>query len=68
MTLNNEENIFGALTKTIVELKNYKSLTKADVKIKLCILFHLIEDLHQPLHVGYGDDKGGSDYQINFYG
>lgn len=62
------ENIIGLLTKTIDELKNYKSLTKADVKMKLCILFHLIGDLHQPLHVGYGEDKGGNDYQINFYG
>lgn len=62
------ENIIGLLTKTIDELKNYKSLSKEDVKMKLCILFHLIGDLHQPLHVGYGEDKGGNDYQINFYG
>jgi hypothetical protein len=68
ITLNNEENIIGALTKTIEELKNYKALTKPEVKIKLCILFHLIGDLHQPLHVGYGEDKGGNNYQINFYG
>ncbi|WP_395064235.1 S1/P1 nuclease [Flavobacterium sp.] len=68
ITLNNEENSIGALTKTIEELKNYKALTKAEVKIKLCILFHLVGDLHQPLHVGYGEDKGGNNYQINFYG
>lgn len=68
ITLNNEENIIGALTTTIEELKNYKTLSKAEVKIKLCILFHLVGDLHQPLHVGYGDDRGGNNYQINFYG
>ena len=56
------------LTKTIEKLKNYKSLSKAEVKIKLCILFHLVGDLHQPLHVGYGEDKGGNNYQISFYG
>jgi hypothetical protein len=65
---NSEENIVGALTKTIEELKNYKSLSKEDIKIKICIIFHLIGDLHQPLHVGYGEDRGGNNYQINFYG
>ncbi|MGL2963900.1 S1/P1 nuclease [Flavobacterium sp. RSB2_4_14] len=65
---NNEENIIGAITKTIEELKNYKTLSKEDVKIKICIIFHLIGDLHQPLHVGYGEDRGGNNFQINFYG
>lgn len=66
--LNNGDNIIGKLTKTINELKSYKSLSKEDVKTKICILFHLIGDLHQPLHVGYGDDKGGNTFQINFSG
>jgi hypothetical protein len=57
ITLNNGNNIIGTLTKTIEELKNYKTLSKEDVKIKICIIFHLIGDLHQPLHVGYGEDK-----------
>jgi hypothetical protein len=65
---NDDENIIGALTRTIDELKNYKSLSKEDVKIKICIIFHLIGDLHQPLHVGYGEDRGGNNFQINFYG
>lgn len=68
ISINNGDNIIGALTKTINELKNYKSLSKEDVKIKICILFHLIGDLHQPLHVGYGEDKGGNTFQINFNG
>ena len=68
IAVDNGENIIGLLTKTIEELKNYKTLSKPEVKIKLCILFHLIGDLHQPLHVGYGEDKGGNNYQINFYG
>lgn len=63
---NNGKNIIGALQKTINELKNYKSLSKQDVKTKICILFHLVGDLHQPLHVGYGEDKGGNTIQIYF--
>jgi hypothetical protein len=59
-------NIISILTSTIEELKNHKNLPKEEVKIKICILFHLIGDLHQPLHVGYGEDKGGNMFQINF--
>ena len=65
---NGGNNIIGKLTETIKELKNYKTLPKDEVKTKICILFHLIGDLHQPLHVGYGEDKGGNTYQLNFYG
>lgn len=63
---NDGSNIIGTLTQTIKDLKNYKSLSKEEVKTKICILFHLIGDLHQPLHVGYGEDKGGNSFQINF--
>ena len=66
--LNNGDNIIGALTKTIGELRGYKTLSKEDIKTKICIIFHLIGDLHQPLHVGYGEDKGGNTFQISFYG
>ena len=63
---NSDENIVGALMKTINELRNYKTLSNEDVKIKICIIFHLIGDLHQPLHVGYGSDKGGNTVQIYY--
>ncbi len=62
------DNIISALTTTINELKNYKSMSKEEVKIKLCYLFHLMGDLHQPLHVGYGTDKGGNTYQVQYRG
>ena len=52
------KNIISVLNKTIKELQNYKSYSKEEVKIKLCFLFYLIGDLHQPLHVGNGSDKG----------
>lgn len=32
----------------------------------LRFLIHLIGDLHQPLHVGRGDDKGGNDFQVQW--
>jgi hypothetical protein len=66
--VNPGNNLLSVLTTTINDLKNYKSFTKEEIKTKLCILFHLIGDLHQPLHVGYGDDKGGNTMQINYNG
>lgn len=32
------------------------------------VLFHLIGDLHQPLHAGYGEDKGGNTIDVDFLG
>ena len=60
------DNIIYTLTKTINDLKHYKDFSKEEVKTKLCFLFHLIGDLHQPLHVGYGSDKGGNSVQVHF--
>jgi hypothetical protein len=31
-------------------------------------LTHFIADLHQPLHAGYGDDRGGNLYQVQAFG
>ena len=59
-------NIIYQLTKTIKELKNRKNLSKEEIKTKIEIIFHLIGDLHQPLHVGYGSDKGGNSMQLRF--
>jgi hypothetical protein len=61
-------NIISVLSMTITQLKNNKKLSKDEIKQKICIIFHLIGDLHQPLHVGYSSDKGGNQMQINFNG
>lgn len=29
---------------------------------------HIIADLHQPLHVGNGTDRGGNDFDVEFFG
>lgn len=62
------DNIVHTLETTIETLKHYKTLTPAELKTQLCYLFHLVGDLHQPLHVGYASDKGGNNYQIQFQG
>lgn len=34
----------------------------------LKFVVHLVGDIHQPLHAGYRDDKGGNDFQVQFQG
>ena len=60
------DNIIYQLDTTIKELKNKKNLSKEEIQTKIKILFHLIGDLHQPLHVGYSSDKGGNSLQVNY--
>ena len=65
---NSEENIINELLLQQKELSNIKALKDEQVKTDLMILFHLIGDLHQPLHVGYAIDRGGNTVEINFEG
>ncbi|MBZ0205475.1 MAG: S1/P1 nuclease [Flavobacteriales bacterium] len=46
-----------------------KSDTLSDVRQLFClkVLIHLIGDLHQPLHVGRGDDRGGNNFQVQWF-
>lgn len=63
-TPNGERNILTVLHSAIEDLKNYKSLKKKDIKRDLLLIFHLVGDLHQPLHTGYAIDKGGNAVNI----
>jgi len=41
-----------------------------DTTVEPCaleFLTHYVGDVHQPLHVGYGDDEGGNKVQVEFY-
>ena len=49
-------------------LKQKGSRDKEQIKFALKIIFHLIGDLHQPLHCGYMVDKGGNEIQIDYIG
>jgi hypothetical protein len=63
-----EENVVNELEKVISALKNKKALSKSEIALNLRILFHLVGDLHQPLHAGYGEDKGGNEIDVDFLG
>lgn len=49
----------------IVEDKNS---SVADKVFYLKMLIHLMGDLHQPMHVGRLEDKGGNDIQLQWFG
>lgn len=49
------------------QLKNPR-LSKSKRKLALYFVLHLVADLHQPLHVGNGFDKGGNTISVKFNG
>ena len=69
---NGESNIISVLQKTIAalgeDLKQKGTDAEKARNMDFKLLFHLIGDLHMPLHVGYGADKGGNDSKVDFLG
>ncbi len=63
-TKSTERNIITVLHSAIVELRDYKKMKKKDIRYRLLLIFHLVGDLHQPLHTGYAVDKGGNTIEI----
>lgn len=59
-------NIVHILNNTIIELGAKDKLSREEIKTRILFLFHLIGDLHQPLHLGYSTDKGGNTVQLNY--
>jgi hypothetical protein len=59
--------LVAGIQKCIAMVKNDKN-TKEDRVFYLKMLVHLIGDLHQPMHVGRVEDKGGNDIQVQWFG
>ena len=60
--------IITALDEACTDLQYRNTLSPEQVRKDVLILFHLCGDLMQPLHVGYGSDKGGNNYQVQYNG
>ncbi|GEQ98875.1 endonuclease [Iodidimonas gelatinilytica] len=45
-----------------------ESAPLADRQLALRFIVHIIGDLHQPLHVGNGTDRGGNDVKLKWFG
>ena len=61
-----EGDIIYAINFFIHELKT-KKFTRADEEFALKCLIHLVADIHQPMHVGNGTDRGGNDVQVEYF-
>ena len=42
--------------------------SRLDRQKALKFLAHFVEDMHQPVHVGHRNDRGGNDLQVQFFG
>ena len=51
----------------IRELKK-KDLPKAQKIIYIRLLVHIVGDVHQPMHTGHAEDKGGNDIKLTWFG
>jgi len=63
---NPKGDIVTGIQKCIAILKD-KDTSQEDQVFYLKFLVHLIGDLHQPLHVGRAEDKGGNDIQVRWH-
>lgn len=62
-----EGKLIGALNEQIAVLKN--PLAPQNKKLEaLKFVVHFVGDLHQPLHVGNGVDRGGNNCKVIFHG
>jgi hypothetical protein len=59
--------VTAAITKYANELSN-PGLDSEQRRQAFAWLCHLVGDLHQPLHTGYRDDRGGNDLEVEYKG
>ncbi len=64
---NQTGDIVSTLKESIKILKNPES-TKELKSFYLKFLIHLVGDIHQPLHTGRFEDRGGNDIKLSFLG
>ena len=58
--------VVGALNRQLEVLAS--GAPDAERLLALKYVVHLVADVHQPLHAGYTDDRGGNRYQVQAFG
>ena len=61
-----DKNCVTELQRAINELENRSNLSPDQINFDIKVIFHLVGDLHQPLHCGYKSDKGGNAVEVEF--
>jgi len=64
---NPKGDLVATLERLIAELKSKKLTPKQEAE-HLKMVIHLIGDIHQPLHVGFGTDQGGNQVKVTWFG
>ena len=67
---NSKKNSNGDLVTGIAYCKKIivdKNASDKDKAFYLKLLIHLIGDLHQPMHIGLEDDRGGNDFKVQWH-
>jgi len=62
-----EGDVIETIERLIKELET-RQFTDSDELMALRMLIHLVGDIHQPLHVGNGEDRGGNDIKLKWFG
>ncbi len=57
--------VVGAIERQIEVLQSSDEDDKRLTALKYVV--HFISDIHQPLHAGFGDDRGGNSYQLQAF-
>ncbi len=60
--------VISQLEFSIEQLSHKNTLTASEISFYLKVVFHLVGDIHQPLHCGFADDKGGNQIEVSFLG
>jgi hypothetical protein len=63
---NKNGDVIQTIQRLITELKSGKLSGKEELE-HVKMLIHLIGDVHQPLHVGGGNDRGGNDVKVMWF-
>lgn len=62
-----EGDAITALDRFSATLRNRKA-SPDDKRMALCFIIHIVGDLAQPLHNGNGNDRGGNDLKVTWFG
>jgi hypothetical protein len=63
---NPKGDVIATIERIIADLKSKKLSGKQETEA-VKMLIHLIGDVHQPLHVGGGNDRGGNDIKVTWF-
>jgi hypothetical protein len=64
---NHDGDVIGAITE-MVGVLNQRNADPVSKENALKFVVHFVGDIHQPLHVGRPEDRGGNDIRISFNG